>query len=296
MKKNTVLVCVLLLSIVLFAPVAMAKGPEGEGCGGCSGQGHGKNAGQGQHQGMTVVLERLETLPVGTLSDDEAAALIYLREEEKLARDVYTTLGAKWDRQVFSNIAGAEQRHMDLVKALLDRYEIEDPVVDDTTGAFTDPGLGKLYTELVASGESSLEQALLAGATIEDKDIFDLYALIESSDNADVKLVANNLVKGSRNHLRAYAKNLSKQGADEFKAQHLEQSVFDEIASSERERGVVYDENGDELSVHGGHGSGKGHGQGKGQGCGQGQGKGKGQGQGQGGHGQKGACKNTTGS
>jgi len=289
MKKNTVLVCVLLLSIVLFAPVAVAKGPGG---GGCSGQGHGNSAGHGQHQGMTVVLERLAVLPVGTVSEDEAAALVYLREEEKLARDVYTTLGAKWDRRVFSNIAGAEQRHMDLVKALLDRYEIEDPVTDDTAGSFTNPGLRKLYTELVASGESSLEQVLLAGATIEDKDIFDLYALIESSDNADVKLVANNLVKGSRNHLRAYAKNLSKQGADAFKAQHLEQSVFDEIASSEWERGVIYDENGVAIANHGGHGSGKGHGQGQGQGKGQGQGQGKGQG----GHGQKGGCRNATGS
>ena len=277
MRKSTTLVCVLLACFVLVAPVVMAKGPGDGGCGGCNGQGHGKNAGHGQHQGMTVVLERLETLPVGTLSDDDAAALIYLREEEKLARDVYTTLGAKWDRRVFSNIAGAEQRHMDLVKALLDRYEIEDPVTDDTAGSFTNPGLRKLYTELVASGESSLEQALLAGATIEDKDIFDLYALIGSSDNADVKLVANNLVKGSRNHLRAYSKNLSKQGTEAYQAQYLEQSVFDEIASSEWERGVIYDENGAELASHGGHGSGKGHGQGQGKG-----------------HGQKGGCKNTT--
>ncbi len=288
MKRSTMFGCVLLLSAVLAAPDVSAKGPGGGGCGGCQGQGHGKNAGHGQHQGMTVVLERLETLPGGTLSDDEKAALIYLREEEKLARDVYTVLGTKWEKRIFDNIAGAEQRHMDLVKALLDRYEIEDPVTDDAAGVFTNPGLGKLYTALVASGEASLEQALLAGATIEDKDIFDLYALIESSDNADVKLVANNLVKGSRNHLRAFSKNLSKQGTDAYKAQHLEQSVFDEIASSEWERGVVYDENGDVLASHGGHGKGQGHGQGHGQG----QGKGKGQG----GHGNKGGCDKATGS
>jgi rubrerythrin len=187
------------------------------------------------------------------------------------SRDVYTALAAKWDRQVFSNIAGAEQRHMDLINALLVRYEIEDPVADDTAGAFTNRELSELYAKHVASGETSLENAFRAGATIEDKDIFDLYALIESSENADVKLVANNLVKGSRNHLRAFSKNLSKQGVDAYQAQSLEQSVFDEIASSEWERGVIYDETGAELVAHGG-------GQGKGQG-----------------HGQKGACKNTTG-
>jgi len=285
MKRSTMFACVLLLSAVLAAPDVSAKEPGGGGCGGCQGQGHGKNAGHGQHQGMTVVLERLETLPVGTLSDGEKAALVYLREEEKLARDVYTVLGTKWEKRIFDNIAGAEQRHMDLVKALLDRYGIEDPVVDDTTGTFTDPELGKLYVELVASGESSLEQALLAGVTFEDMDIFDLYALIEASDSADVKLIANNLVKGSRNHLRAFSKNLSKQGADAYQAQHLEQSVFDEIASSEWERGVIYDENGAELASHGGHGKGQGHGQGQDKGHGQGKGKG---------HGQKGGCKNTT--
>lgn len=284
MKRSIVFICVVLLFAVMAAPVVTAKGPGGGGCGGCQGQGHGKKAGQGQHQGMTVVLERLETLPVGTLSDDETSALIYLREEEKLSRDVYTALSAKWDRQIFSNIAGAEQRHMDLVKALLDRYEIEDPVADDASGVFTNPELDKLHTELVASGESSLEQALLVGSTIEDKDIFDLYALIGSSDNADVKLVANNLVKGSRNHLRALSKNLSKQGTDAYQAQYLEQSVFDEIASSERERGVTYDENGAELASHGGHGSGKGHGQGQGKG------------HGQRGRGNQGGCKKATGS
>ncbi len=283
MKRSTTFACLLAVSVILAAPVVMAKGPGGGGCGGCNGQGHGKNAGHGQHQGMTVVLERLETLPVGTLSDDEAAALVYLREEEKLARDVYTAFASKWNRQVFSNIAGAEQRHMDLINALLDRYEIEDPVADDTAGAFTSRELSELYEKHVASGEASLENAFRAGAGIEDKDIFDLYALIESSENADVKLVANNLVKGSRNHLRAFSKNLSKQGVDAYQAQSLEQSVYDEIASSEWERGVVYDENGGELLAHGG-GQGKGHGQGQG----------KGQGKGQG-HGQKGACKNTTG-
>jgi len=99
------------------------------------------------------------------------------------------------------------------------------------------------------------------------------------------------MVKGSRNHLRAFSKNLSKQGVDGYQAQHLEQTVFDEIASSEWERGVIYDENGAELAGYGGHGKGHGEGQGKGKG----QGQGKGQGKGDGGHGQKGGCKNATG-
>ena len=290
MKYRNALTLVLFVSMILVAPIAMAKGPGGGQHGKCGNQGQGKNVGNRQHQGIEVIMERLDELPVGTLSDDEAATLTYLREEEKLARDVYATLAEKWDTRVFSNITGAEQRHMDLVAELLVRYEIEDPVVDDTAGSFTNPELRDLYVKLVDSGESSLEQALLAGATIEDMDIADIYALIESSENPDVKLVAHNLVKGSRNHLRAFSNALSTQGYDSYKAQRLEQSVIDDIASSEWERRVVYDELGDELATFSG-GKGAGKGQGKGQGQGKCQGKGQGQGKG-GGQGQKGCCGN----
>lgn len=287
MRKFATVTLISIVALILPASVAVAQG---SGCGGCSkggGQGKAHQGGHGQHQGYQMVLERLETLPVGTLSSEESDALVYLREEEKLSRDVYLALDEKWDKKVFSNIAGAEQRHMDLLEALIDRYEIKDPVVDDATGVFSNPEFGTLFKELVASGEASLEAAFRVGAEIEDKDIFDLYALIEASENADVKLVANNLVKGSRNHLRAFSKNLSKQGVDSYQAEHLEQTVFDEIASSEWERGVIYDENGAKLADLGGHGGGGGHGKGHGQGKGQGKGQG---------HGQKGGCKSTTGS
>ncbi len=54
--------------------------------------------------------------------------LIQLREEEKLARDVYLYLYTHWNQWIFSNIAKSEQQHMDAVKGLLDKYDIEDPV------------------------------------------------------------------------------------------------------------------------------------------------------------------------
>lgn len=49
-----------------------------------------------------------------------------MREEEKLARDVYLTFGEKWGLTLFTNIAKSEQTHTDAVKTLLDRYEIKD--------------------------------------------------------------------------------------------------------------------------------------------------------------------------
>lgn len=69
---------------------------------------------------------------MGELSESETAGLLHMREEEKLARDVYTHLGALWGQQTFANISSSEQSHMDEVKLLLDRYSLIDPVATDT--------------------------------------------------------------------------------------------------------------------------------------------------------------------
>ena len=70
------------------------------------------------------------------LSDAEAATLVFMREEEKLARDVYITLYDQWEHPVFNNISGSEQRHMDSMKSKIDKYGLVDPVTDDTVGIF----------------------------------------------------------------------------------------------------------------------------------------------------------------
>jgi hypothetical protein len=293
MKKSSILCLFLIVALVGFGQVSDAAG-RGKGCG------QGKGSGGGACE--SSLAERLESLPVQELDDAERTTLVRIREDEKLARDVYTSLGEKWDLPIFGNIAAAEQRHMDHVALLITRYEIEDPVVDDATGAFTDPELGALYTKLVARGEESLEDALRVGATIEDLDLADLQKMIDASDNADIHLVANNLAKGSRNHLRAYTKVLNKKGYDAYSAQYLSQDRVDEILAAEHERHIVYDEKDEAIEVAGAgggcgkakgqsgcKGQGQGNGKCKGQGQGQGKGKSKGQGQGQGQG--KGCCK-----
>ena len=177
-------------------------------------------------------------LPKSDLSGEEKNGLILMREEEKLARDVYTTLGDKWGIPIFYNISRAEQVHTDAVKALLDRYGIEDPVKDDATGVFTSPELAKLYNDLVQKGSSSLMDALEVGATIEDLDIHDLNNLLAKTDNEDIIVTYKNLNKGSRNHMRAFSRQIWNRGGA-YEPRFISRAEFNNITSSQHERGFV---------------------------------------------------------
>jgi hypothetical protein len=148
------------------------------------------------------------TASVTPLSPEEAAELIYMREEEKLARDVYLVLYDKWEVSEFENIAASESRHMASVKRLLDRYGLADPVGADVPGVFANADLQAAYDSLVAQGLQSLEDAFKVGVAIEELDIADLKELIALSTHRDVTKVAENLLQGSENHLAAFTKLL----------------------------------------------------------------------------------------
>lgn len=152
-------------------------------------------------------------LPSETLSDAEISGLLFMREEEKLARDVYQTLYEKWQLPIFANIAQSEQTHTEAVRTLIEKYALTDPVTDDSIGMFTNPDLAQLYTELVTLGLESQTDALTVGAKIEDLDIKDLAEQIALTDNQDIALVYENLKSGSENHLRAFSKQLARYGA-----------------------------------------------------------------------------------
>ncbi len=142
------------------------------------------------------------------LSSQEKDGLIYMRLEEKLARDVYLTLGKTYKQKMFINIPESEQRHMDAVKVLLDKYQIADPISDNEIGSFANSDFKKLYDELVAKGQTSFKDAMLVGKAIEELDIKDLNERLEQTDNPDIKAVYENLKQGSENHLRAFTNHL----------------------------------------------------------------------------------------
>lgn len=161
-------------------------------------------------------------------------SLVFMREEEKLARDVYLALGDRWDLAVFTNIASAEQQHMDAVLRLLDEYEIDDPVLGP--GSFANEELQVLYDDLVAQGAESLEEALRVGALIEEVDIEDLTEALEASEAEDVQRVYGRLLDGSYNHLWAFVSQLERMGV-EYDPVVLDDEAFERIASDAPGRG-----------------------------------------------------------
>ena len=175
MTKKAIGFTVVLISLIMAVPLS-AKGP-----------GAGKN---GQS--------------LDTLTEMEIEHITYIREEEKLARDVYLTLYEKYEVPIFANISESEQRHMDAVKRLIDKHGLEDPVEDDAVGKFTNPVFAELYIKLVAMGEMSYCDALQVGIDIEVLDIEDIEIALDDVEARDVNRVFNNLLNGSYNHLNAF--------------------------------------------------------------------------------------------
>jgi hypothetical protein len=209
------------------------------GCGGGGGD-DGTNgpasSGAQAAQSATALAATLATMAPTALSEQEAASLVFMREEEKLARDTYDALFSIWGVKVFDNIGASEQVHMDAVKQLLTRYALPDPAASTLPGQFNDPMLQGLYDALLANGRISLVDALKVGAEIEDLDIRDLRAIKGTVDNADLLLVYENLEKGSRNHMRAFHDNLLRQGAS-YTPKYITQAEYDAIVNSPKENG-----------------------------------------------------------
>jgi hypothetical protein len=175
--------------------------------------------------------------PIGSsLTDEEIAGLMWMREEEQLAHDVYVVLGDLWDLRIFDNISGAETAHIDAVSGLLDLYGLDDPAAGNDLGTFTDPTLQRLYDQLVADGSRSPEAALEVGAFIEELDLVDLAARSAATDTPEISAVYANLEQGSRNHLRAFFSQLESRGVT-YTPTQLEAATFDAIVSSDMERG-----------------------------------------------------------
>jgi hypothetical protein len=147
----------------------------------------------------------------GSVTEAETAGLLFMREEEKMARDVYTYLYGKYKLPVFLNISKSENAHMSSVLRLITAFKIADNSTNDP-GVYTNTHIAELYLQLIEMGNVSVIDALKVGVLIEQTDISDLQKELLLVENASVKTVYTNLMAGSNAHLKAFVYNLKIQG------------------------------------------------------------------------------------
>lgn len=179
---------------------------------------------------------QINAFPKEELNENEIASLLFMREEEKLAKDVYITLYKKWGVNIFDNISLSEATHTNAVLTILNKYNLPDPVNNNIVGVFKDTTLQNLYNILVETGSKSALDGYKVGATIEELDIFDLKNWTAKVDNQDINFVYQNLTKGSRNHLRSFYSLIISNGSS-FTPAYLTQEEFDAIINSPKETG-----------------------------------------------------------
>jgi len=190
---------------------------------------------------------------VAVLDYNEQTHLAFMREEEKLARDVYMKLGGMYpEHPIFGKIDDSEQRHTDAVKAMIEKYGLEDPSTNDNVGVYTGKDYGWYFTgkfnQLVERASISELEALYVGAFIEELDMMDIgqcpKVIVDSdngiddvnacgqvyTDNSDVANLYASLLDGSDSHLEAYVRNIEHViGEGNYRAQVLPQEQVDEI-------------------------------------------------------------------
>ncbi len=177
--------------------------------------------------------EEANSETVIALSQIEKDALLFMMEEERLAKDVYDRLFDVWGLNQFQNIGRSEQSHMNAVENLMKQYDLPYTILD--AGTFKNADLQEAYDSLIAQGEASMVGALISGATIEDLDIYDLEEWMAKIENAEVLNVFKMLQCGSRNHLRAFTRSLEMSG-EGYTPEYISLSEYEQIINSDNEK------------------------------------------------------------
>ena len=168
-----------------------------------------------------------------SLSQEEKDGLLFMLEEEKLARDTYIYMNNLWGLNQFNNIKNSEQSHMDAIVSILEQNDIEYTILPQ--GQFLNENLQNFYDQFVINGQISSSNALQIGATIEDLDIVDLEDYISNTTNSVVIAAYESLQCGSRNHLRSFVSSIENNG-NTYTPQFLSVEEYNIILSGTHEQ------------------------------------------------------------
>jgi hypothetical protein len=162
---------------------------------------------------------------VATLSSREKDGLIFIWEEEKAARDLYTSLYEKNNLSIFLNLITSEQSHMDQARAVIEKYGL--PLPENEPGIFQNQTMQQMHDELLAEGLQSDQDALQVAAAFEEISIMDLEKELAAAQAEDIRTVYQGLLAGSRKHLRSYVAELEDQGI-QYDPRYLDRVEFEE--------------------------------------------------------------------
>jgi hypothetical protein len=168
------------------------------------------------------------------LTHEEIDDLLFLREEEKLARDVYLYSYNKYNVQIFKNISNSEIQHMNNVLQLLNKYNLQDSA-SPNIGEFHNVTLQSVYNELIIQSDISLLEALKIGDKIEDLDIRDIGLNEARTSKLDILSLYSTLKCGSRNHLRNF-NNQVLQNNGFYIPEFISQEEFNDIISTSNKK------------------------------------------------------------
>ncbi|MEN2282254.1 DUF2202 domain-containing protein [Algoriphagus sp. SE2] len=173
-------------------------------------------------------------LQTSGLTEADQTTLLYMREEEKLAHDIYINAFDKYGVLAFQNIATSETKHIEAVLNAMNRYQVTDPLNGSTdVGEFTIPEIQDLYLQLLEKVNESQNEALLVGLLIEDLDIYDLENAIAETNNTTLSFLYENLKCGSMNHMRSF-ESLASLSSLIYTPIYISQSEYESIISSPR--------------------------------------------------------------
>lgn len=156
---------------------------------------------------LILVLATLHTNNIFAKSD--SLDFKYLLEEEKLASDVYSVLGEKWNLKIFSNIHSSEMHHREMVNRILISENISYELFQEI-GKFKNAEIQELYNSLIKKGLKTVKDALEVGLAIEEKDIADLELIIKQTKNQTHLDTLSALLTASYRHKAAFIRNLEK--------------------------------------------------------------------------------------
>jgi hypothetical protein len=156
--------------------------------------------------------------PVAALSDAQKESLLFMYNEEKMARDLYVSLNALNPIKTLENIAlRAEQTHMEMVYELITKYDLDTQNLTELApNEFSNAAVQNLYDALYERGAPSLQASLEVGCMVEVTDINDLNVhLAEVQGIEDLEAVFENLRAGSYTHYWAFDTALKNMGVSE---------------------------------------------------------------------------------